>query len=397
MMCMLILRRCKPLLAQQAPVTARIALPALLGAFACPGAWAAGPQLADLAPARAFAAPQISVAPPRPLPDRPAMDDLFIGMEEPVPQAEPTPDISYDFFWKPSAEPAWNRGTSSAASPGLRETRNWRRASRLGARWVGKSDRPWTFGASNWRYADAQGLSVTLGNEEIAAPAWGNSARLGGISVSQSSLVSAGDAHAWQYTMAVGALDYSTGQEDLNYGPKAGNTVVRYGLSPAFTLESQLELAPNLMTSGIGGQYQTDWGAWSAGVARASQGLYKGWRYQASYSVDLADTLRLSWLNERHTEGFADLSRYQNGAAAPGAAAPGGIRQRWTATVPMGRWGDVSGTYESARTSLGEQQRSFGFTQQFWYSPNLRVGLRAEREVVSGDYDIGIRFSVPIY
>lgn len=372
------------------PWLARFALMAWAASLACPAS-AAGPQLGDLAPAQVFAAPQISNAPAQPLPDRPAIDDLFIGMDEPP--AEATPDIPYDIFWKPGDSTSWLRNKPSTVSPGLRGSRGWRRAPRLGARWAGKSDHPWTYGTSNWRYADTEGFSVTLGNEDIAVPAWGNATRLGGISISQSSLVSAGDAHRWQYTMAIGALDYSSSQEDLNFGPTASNTVLRYGLSPALTLESQLELAPDLMTSGIGGQYQTRWGAWSAGVARANQGLYKGWRYQAAYSVDLADTLRLSWLNERHTEGFSDLSRYQNG----GGLSPGGMRQKWMATMPLGRWGDLSGSYESARTSLGDQQRSFGFTQQFWYSPNLRVGLRAERELISGDYDIAIRFSVPIY
>src|SRR3546814_12522871 len=73
------------------------------------------------------------------------------------------------------------------------------------------------------------------------------------------------------------------------------------------------------------------------------------------------------------------------------------MRQRWTATVPTGRWGDVSGVYENEYSSTGNTRRSFGVSQQFWYSPNLRIGLKAERELVSGDYDIGLRFSVPIY
>src|SRR5690606_5714284 len=251
----------------------------------------------------------------------------------------------------------------------------------------------WTLGAENWRYAGEQGLDVTLGSDEIMVPAWGSSARLGGINISQSSLVSAGGADdEWQYSLAVGALDYSSDDSgDLNLGPTAGNSVFRYGVSPDVTLESQLQLAPNLISTGFGGQYQTGWGVWSAGVAQSKGGLYEGWRYQTAYELDVFEDLQLSWLNERRGAGYADLSRY---TADP---AVGSVRHKWTATVPLGRWGDVSGVYEDEQTSIGDARRTFGFTQQFWYSPNLRIGLSAEREIVTGDYDIGIRFSVPIY
>src|SRR3546814_6662753 len=84
----------------------------------------------------------------------------------------------------------------------------------------------------------------------------------------------------------------------------------------------------------------------------------QGWRYQAAYKVNLLDDLQLSWLNERHTAGFTDLSRYQDGVS------PGGMRQRWTATVPTGRWGDVSGVYENEYSSTGNTRRSFGVSQQ---------------------------------
>jgi outer membrane usher protein FimD/PapC len=217
---------------------------------------------------------------------------------------------------------------------------------------------------------------------------------MGGISVSQTSSANSNDAQAWRYTMSVGALDYSASQAqgDLEYGPTAGNTVLSYQLDPQLTLESQLEMAPELLTTGIGGQYKTkDWGAWSAGVARASYGLREGWRYQTAYTVDVMDDLKLSWVNESRSAGFADLSRYQDASAAAA-----GVTQRLTATVPMGRWGDLAGTYENSRSSVGDTQHNFGVTQQFWYSPNLRIGLQAQRELMTGDYDVGIRFSVPI-
>ncbi|MGB3287937.1 MAG: hypothetical protein WBA83_01545 [Burkholderiaceae bacterium] len=357
-------------------------------------AWAAGDQFRELAPVQAYPAPQVSVDPPRPLPDTPGTEPMFSGMSRDGQDAA-APDISYDFFHDGDASAAWRPKRVFGDSPGLRGARDWQSSwRRYRSPWLARpKDTSWTLGASNWRYSNRQGLDVTLGNDAIVVPAWGNSARMGGVSISQSSLA-AGDGQAWQYSMSVGALDYSSGSmaNDLSYGPTASNTVLRYGLSPDVTLESQLELAPNLATSGLGGNYQTRWGAWSAGVARASYGLYTGWRYQAAYTVDVMDDVQLSWLNERHTAGFVDLSRYRDSQVSPG-----GVRQKLTAKVPLGRWGDVTGSYENEYSATGDMRRSFGVGQQFWYSPNLRIGLKAEREVISGDYDIGLRFSVPIY
>lgn len=351
------------------------------------------PSLRDLAPVRLYAVPEVSVEAPVALPDPVVEPSFFDGAV--LSGEEDIPDISFDFFWNPGDFRQWQQVKVSSASPGLRGTRGWRRASRSRSAWLSTpSQGPWTYGASNWRYAGERGLGVTLGSNEMAVPAWGNTARMGGISVSQSSIADAGDDGAWRYSMAVGALDYSASQAqgDLNYGPTASNTVLSYRLSPEFVLESQLEMAPDLVTTGIGGRYQTrGWGAWSAGVARANTAAQTGWRYQAAYEVNVLEDLKLSWMNESHTSGFADLSRYQDASASVG-----GMRQRLTATVPLGRWGDVAGMYESARSSVGDVQRSFGLTQQFWYSPNLRIGLQAERQLVTGDYDVGIRFSVPI-
>ncbi|PLC53083.1 hypothetical protein CR155_14890 [Pollutimonas nitritireducens] len=354
-----------------------------------------GPALRDLAPIQLYAVPEVSVDPPRPLADpadAESMSDAVTPDATGLPGALAIPDIPYDYFWTETDFQKWHRTKVSRTSPGLLGSTGWRRTPRMRARWLSTPARDsWTLGTSNWRYTGEHGLGVSLGNNEIEVPAWGNTARMGGISVSQSSQVGS-DSQRWQYAMSVGALDYSSQpQGDLDYGPTASNTVLRYQINPQITLESQLEAAPDLIATGVGGRYATDnWGAWSAGVAKASYGMHGGWRYQTAYEVDVLDTVQLSWLRERHTMGFADLSRYADGVSV------GGIRQQVSASVPMGRWGDVAGTYESARSSLGDTQRSFGLTQQFWYSPNLRIGLKAERQLVSGDYDVGIRFSVPI-
>src|SRR3546814_2243039 len=167
--------------------------------------------------------------------------------------SESAPDNPYIFLWQEEDTNAWRRRQVSDASPGLRGARGWHRPSRrLRSPWLARqNDTAWTLGSSNWRYSSKQGLDVTLGNEEIVVPAWGNSTRMSGVSISQSSLAGSGDSESWQYSMSIGALDYASNhdQGDLTSGPTARNTGLRYGLSPDFTLESQLEVAPNLLTS----------------------------------------------------------------------------------------------------------------------------------------------------
>ncbi|AEC20549.1 putative secreted protein [Pusillimonas sp. T7-7] len=349
-------------------------------------------RLRELAPVQLFAAPQIEVAPPVPLPDAGATP--VVNDEETIftDAADSIPDISYSFSWSPGDSDIWHGSDVSPSSPGLWGALSTPRGRQFTPSSAGRGT-SWALGAKNWSYKGDDGLDIALGSKDIVAPAWGNSARLGGISISQSSLVNAEDVeNNWQYALSIGALDYSSGSGgDLELGPTAANSVFRYGISPSFVLESQLQVAPELVSTGLGGQYRTSWGNWSAGLAQATVGDQGGLRYQAAYELDVFGDLRLSWLGEHREPGYADLSRY---TADPSV---GGQRQQWTATVPMGRWGDLSGRYENEQTSLGDSRRSFGFTQQFWYSPNLRIGLEAERQLDGGDYDIGIRFSVPIY
>lgn len=250
----------------------------------------------------------------------------------------------------------------------------------------------WQLGDRYWRYALDDGLGVRLGSAEVGSSVLAGSATLGGIHIKQSTLAQHDDVADWSVSLAIGALDYSsnTGNGDLAYGPTAANTVIHYGLGDHVALESGVQLAPGLVTTSLGGRFDAhDWGLLRAGVAHGGLDEQQGWRYQASYDVKLSDDLLFSLRNEWDAPGFSDLGHYRNGVTA-------GVRRHWKATVPTRRWGDISGSYESFRPEEGTPTQRFGFSQQFWYSPNLRIGLQAHRELVSGDYDIGIRFSVPI-
>src|SRR5690606_11172482 len=102
--------------------------------------------------------------------------------------------------------------------------------------------------------------------------------------------------------------------------------------------------------------------------------------------------LNMGWQGERYTEGFMDIRRYSAGSGA----AEGG-RHRWSASWDTDDWGTWSGSFESEHGKDGVLARRFGLNQQFWYSPNLRIGVHAEKEVIGGDYDIGLRFSFPLF
>ncbi len=251
----------------------------------------------------------------------------------------------------------------------------------------------WNKNTKSWSYRSDDGLDLALGQSSFDAPVLGNTAVLSGVSLSQSSWGGPDDYGPWRYMVSFGVLDNTptVTSGDLKYGSSAGRSVLQYGLGGQTVLESQFEAAPGMTAAGFGGQYDTQGlGLVNAGVSRASNALSNGWRYRAAYEVDLLDSLRLSWQTERLTDGYVDLGNYQKSGAGLATTA-----HTWAATVPLGRWGDVSGVFERSRNVQGVTRRRVGFSQQFWYSPHLQIGLKADRDLLRDDYDIGVRFSVP--
>lgn len=253
---------------------------------------------------------------------------------------------------------------------------------------------PWQLGSRNWHHALDKNFRVTIGSAEVGTAVFAGSqhATLGGIHIRHSGLSLRDSDEDLTMSLAFGALDYSGKlvKSDLAYGPAAASTAFRYRPGKRLGLESGIQLAPGLLTSTLAGRYDArHWGELRAGIAHGSLGGQRGWRYLTSYDVPLMYRLRFSVRNEWNAPGFADLAHYSSGVSA-------GIRNELSAIFSAGRWGDIRGTYQSLRPADGLSTRRLGFSQQFWYSPNLRVDLRGQREVISGDYDVGIRFSVPI-
>lgn len=311
------------------------------------------------------------------------------------------PDIPYTYFWTPRDGLRWRayqyaqRQSISEHSPGLLGGFPQPRLETPATRWQPRpSYGGWSTGAARWNAELDRGAEFVLGNREIITPGWQESVRLSGISLSQSFMAGSDDVSQWNYSFALGAVDQSaSGANDLEFGPTAGSLMVSYDYNPRLRIETRTEVATDLLMSGIAGQYDLGpFGRWRSGIARSNQGMHQGWRYRAMADFDLAPQMSVGWVGERQTDGFMDIRRY-----AAGSSGIGGERQRWSASWDVGRWGKWSGSFETVHGRSGTQQRRFGLSQQFWYTPKLRIGIHAEREAVAGDYDIGLRFSFPLY
>lgn len=365
----------------------------MVGVMLCaaPGAVLAGEH-----GAQAFPVFVESYSRPLPLPPLPG-----VRAQNGLRPADIVPDIPYAYFWTPRdglrlrAREYARRQPVSEHSPGILGGFEQVQVDTPDTRWRPRPSRGgWNAGAARWNTQLDDGVRVAFGSSDIGSSAWNDILQLGGISLSQRFLADSDDVAQWNYSMAFGVVDQSaSGASDLQFGPTAGSVALNYEYRSGLGLETRAETVDDLFMSAVTGRYDLGLlGRWQSGVARSNQGVQQGWRYRARADFDLADDMRLAWTGERQTDGFMDIRRY-----AAGSSPVGSDRQRWSASWDTGDWGEWSGSFERVDTREGAQQRRFGLSQQFWYSPNLRVGIHAEREVLSDDYDIGLRFSFPLY
>lgn len=158
---------------------------------------------------------------------------------------------------------------------------------------------------------------------------------LGGLSL-------ADESSSWRYGAAVGKINKNTTITDLHYGPDAANAWISTQLSPSLALEGLYQHAEGYEQVGIGG------------------------RYDFNSLVDVSVNLTPS----THS-----------------------MDMHWD----LGRWGLLGANYVGKQPDQGQKQHTFGFNQQFWYSPNLRIDVEAQRQTHSGDYNMGLRFSLPVF
>ncbi|HUH88428.1 MAG TPA: hypothetical protein VL003_10325 [Pusillimonas sp.] len=346
-------------------------------------------EFRDLAPVRLFSVETETVGPPKVLPPLPPAPEQGLVAGEGFRESlfSPSPDQfrpgDTDWSYRSRLKPYATYGMAGTQFGGAPLT-----VSTL------TSSDTWELGAENWRYVGGDGTDLTLGSYSPRTPLWGGGARLGGIAISRSLTDAAVPEDQWEYGVAFGALNYTdaaASSGELAYGAGASDAVLRYGISPHVTLETQVQWAPDMVTAGLGGLYSTPWGAWRVGVAKATRNLHDGWRYRVGYDVSLLEDIRLSWLTEQRSGGFSDLGTYAGFSTDAGRT-----RNRVSTSVGLGRWGTVRGSYEQVTSPIKPLKQQFRVSQQFWFSPNLRVSLSAQRERVSGDYGLGLELSLPI-
>lgn len=351
-----------------------------------------GPSIRDISPVQLYSVTTVSVPPPVALPAADD-DDAGQGLKLPAPavatpQTPPPAPLSLGYIpmsFTPASigNAAWSSGN---------QTRNTRAQA-----WLAPPDSssPLALGARNWRYASASGLDVTVGNAPTQSPLWSQPVRLAGVGI-QGAPSGGWQNGAWQYATSVGALDTS-GDDAINsgglaYGPTASDSFIKYDAAPSLSLTSQVQWAPDLFTVGVGGQYGLgSLGSWILGVSKAQQSVGNGWRYQLGYQVDVLDDWKLSWTNTQRGSGYSDLSNYSAGPTSERS-----VSNQWGVKVPMGRWGDLSGTYDQVNTAQGPTSGTFGLAQQFWYGPDLQLRVEASHNIVTDDYGLGLKLSFPL-
>ncbi|OZI26930.1 hypothetical protein CAL26_04695 [Bordetella genomosp. 9] len=247
-------------------------------------------------------------------------------------------------------------------------------------------------------YRSVDGPSVSLGSLTPFAPAWSSAAAIGGVQVSNLSASS-------DSTVPEGKLGYSSVWGRINntdpavtaggvqYGAPAGSNAVRYGLTPDVTLEGQVQSARALTTTGLGTTYSLgDWGTLQGGATQSHFDTSQGWRYNLGYNVKVFDTVRLGYGNELTSSGYGDLSTYQDGATATSQ-----FRNTFSAGLPISGWGELSGTYSGLRDTSGEMlERRYGISQSMMLSPNVRLAVGADHDVITGDYGVNMQLSMPL-
>lgn len=253
----------------------------------------------------------------------------------------------------------------------------------------------WQLGANAWRYHSTQDMSLTLGQHQPNLGSGLAAALVGGVSVSkqQQGFLGLIDKTPWRYGLTWGKVDQNVGGVQLRYGAPVGRAWADIELSPALKVDGIYQQSHNYQQVGLGTQLDVDnWGKWSLSLAQSQQDSQTGWRYQGRYGVALSETVRLNWNTETYVGTYTKLTQIQSQKnTAP--QQEHGVNVQWDSSV----LGKVGAKYANQIRRYGANEQSLGVSQQFWYSPNLRIDIDAQREKQSGDYNMGLRFSVPIF
>ena len=248
----------------------------------------------------------------------------------------------------------------------------------------------WHLGRDAWRYQSADNKRFTLGSHRPVFVSGLSTATLGGVSINATETT---QTEQWRYGAAWGKVDNTVGDTQLDYGAGVGRVWLGMNMSSQWVLDGLYQRAEGYEQYGLGTSYQDEGlGAWDFTVTQSQQDDHKGWRYQGGYGVSLSDSLKIRWSHEAYTEAFVPVTKLhqQTNASARHSQA---LALDWQS----GRLGQIGASYATQQQRHGDKDQRFGLSQQFWYSPNLRIDIDAQRERYSGDYNMKLRFSVPLF
>ena len=114
-------------------------------------------------------------------------------------------------------------------------------------------------------------------------------------------------------------------------------------------------------------------------------------RTRLGYSVAIADAVDVGYTNEQIGAGYNDLADFRSGAAATDQ-----VRDTFSAGIPLGRLGTLTGTYAGLRGQTGMVERRVGLAHKVSLSRTVGLGLTADRDTISGDYAMRMNLSMPV-
>jgi hypothetical protein len=247
-------------------------------------------------------------------------------------------------------------------------------------------------------YRRADGLTYAVGNLSSTTSALGVTPQLGGIYLGNTDSMSSSVGEGrLDYSSSFGRLGYTNASPDIDgntegtYGKTAGVGMLRYGLSPGVTLEGQMQTAPSLTAMGFGTTYSAGTlGTLQAGATQSSSTQNAARRLSVGYDVQVTEAVKLGFSNQQIGAGYSDLSTYDTGPATTRESV-----NTFSAGVPV--WGGtLAGTYSDLTADGRDGTRTYGVTHTVAITPNLKLALAADREVVSGDYAMTANITMPV-
>jgi hypothetical protein len=246
----------------------------------------------------------------------------------------------------------------------------------------------------NWRYNGLlDGQTVSVGALDTNAPSWSSGVQIGGLQISSwptgsNAVMPDGE---FGFSSTVGGLASSTSTSTSgSYATSAGSSSVRYGLTPDFTVESQVQNATSMNLVGVGGLYSLGrFGTVSAGHAQSRFSADQGHRVSLGYRYQ-AQSFSLNFRNDLSSPGFADLAAYNDGTTANQR-----LSNSVRADVPVRGFGTISGTFVGLRDGTSNSNR-IGLMQQVAVSRDVNLGLGADRDISSGDVTMRMNVTMPV-